>query len=127
MLCKQQIAEIKPQNLEVCRPWTFVSLDFAGPVLCKGVVNSRARRKCWILVYVDRSTKAVCLLACPGYDTASFLLRHEEFVARKGEPREIVSDQGSQLLSAGVILAKKELPKKKFIQGESEPKTYVIS
>ena len=110
VLCKQQIAEIKPQNLEVCKPWTFVSLDFAGPVLCKGVVNSRARRKCWILVYVDRSTKAVCLLACPGYDTASFLLRHEEFVARKGEPREIISDQGSQLLSAGVILAKKESP-----------------
>ena len=109
-LCKQQIAEIKPENLEVCRPWTYVALDFAGPIVSKGVVNARARRKCWVLVYVDRSTKAVCLLACPGYDTASFLLRHEEFVARKGDPAEIVSDQGSQLLAAGVILAKKESP-----------------
>ena len=109
-LCGQQIANIKPESLEVCRPWTFVSLDFAGPIICKGVVNARARRKCWILVYCCRSTKAVCLLAVPGYDTASFLIRHEEFVARKGEPKEIVSDQGSQLLAAGVVMAKKDFP-----------------
>ena len=46
--CKQQMAKIKPQNLELCRPWTNISLDFAGPVVCKGVVNARARRKCWV-------------------------------------------------------------------------------
>ena len=110
-MCSQQIAKIKPQNLEICRPWTYISLDFAGPIICKGVVNARARRKCWVLVYVCRNTKAVCLLATFGYDTASFLLRHEEFVARKGAPKEIVSDQGSQLVAAGEIIAnKKETP-----------------
>ena len=109
-MCSQQIAHIKPENLEVCRPWTFVSLDFAGPISCKGVVNARARRKCWILVYCCRSTKAVCLLPVAGYDTASFLVRHEEFVARKGEPKEIVTDQGSQLVAAGLVLAKKDSP-----------------
>ena len=76
-LSGQQIANIKPESLEVCRPWTYVSLDFSGPVVCKGVVNARARRKCWILVYCCRSTKAVCFLAVPGYDTESFLIRHE--------------------------------------------------
>ena len=38
------------------------------------------------------------------------MLRHEEFIARKGDTAEIVSDQGSQLLAAGVVLAKKESP-----------------
>ena len=104
----QQMAEIKPESLQMCKPWTFVSLDFAGPISCKGVVNARARKKCWILVYVCRNTKAVCLLATAGYDTASFLLRHEEFVARKGAPLEIVSDQGSQLVAASGIISKKE-------------------
>ena len=56
----QQIAKLKPENVEICKPWTYVSLDFCGPITCKGVVNSRARRKCWVLVYVCRSTKAVC-------------------------------------------------------------------
>ena len=109
-LSGQQMARIKPENVQVCRPWTFVSLDFAGPVICKGVVNARARRKCWILVYVCRNTKAVCLLATAGYDTATFLLRHEEFVARKGAPKEIVSDQGTQLVAASEIVGKKDTP-----------------
>ena len=61
-------------------------------------------------MYVDRSTRAVCLLATAGYDTASFLLRQPEFVARKGAPAEIVSDQGSQLLAAGAVMARKESP-----------------
>ena len=49
----------------------YVSLDFAGPVTCRGVVNARARRKCWILVFCGRSTKAVCLLAA-SYSTGLF-------------------------------------------------------
>ena len=109
-LCSQQIAMLKPESLAICRPWTYICIDFAGPVVCKGVVNARARKKCWVLVYVCRSTKAVCLLATAGYDTASFLLRHEEFVARKGSPKHIVSDQGSQLLAAGLVIVKKESP-----------------
>ena len=40
----------------------------------------------------------------------TFLLRHEEFVARKGSPIEIISDQESQLVAAGDIV-NKENPK----------------
>ena len=109
-MCSQQIAKMKPENLEMCKPWTYISLDFAGPVKVKGIVNPRTRKKCWILVYVCRNTKAVCLLATAGYDTASFLLRHEEFVARHGAPKEIVSDQGSQLIAAGDIISSMQVP-----------------
>ena len=73
-LLSQQIAMLKLESLQVCPPWTNVSLDFAGPILVKGVVNTRARRKCWIIVYVCQNTKAVCLLATSGYDTGNFLL-----------------------------------------------------
>ena len=107
-LSGQLMAKLKEESLSVCRPWSFVSIDFAGPVKVKGAVNSRAKMKCWIVVYVCRSTKAVCLLATCGYDTASFLLKHEEFVANHGAPASIVSDRGSQLVSAGRVLAEKE-------------------
>ena len=40
----------------------------------------------------------------------TLLLRHEEFVARKGSPIEIISDQESQLVAAGDIV-NKENPK----------------
>ena len=106
----QQMASLCPESSTVCPPWTYVSLDYAGPVIIKGEVNKRSRGKGWILVYVCRSTKAVCLLPTAGYDTASFLVRHREFVARKGRPRSIVSDRGTQLVKSGIILAEKDSP-----------------
>ena len=72
----------------------------AGPNLVKGAVNARSKMKCWMLIYCCRSTKAVVILPTCGYDTQSFLLRHEEFCAKHGAPQSIVSDRGSQLVSA---------------------------
>lgn len=109
-LAGQQMALLREESLQCCPPWTFISLDFAGPVVIKGEVNVRSRGKSWILIYVCRSTKAVCLLATSGYSTADFLCKHEEFVARKNKPKKIVSDRGSQLVRAGIVLAEKEKP-----------------
>ena len=107
-LASQRMSMIKEESLTVCPPFTYISLDFAGPLIIKGAVNARASMKCWILVYCCRSTKAVEILPTCGYSTQSFLLRHEEFVARHGPPQSIVSDRGSQLVSAGLVLAKKK-------------------
>ena len=107
-LSSQRMALYKEESLQVCRPWTNISLDFAGPVIIKGDVNSRSRKKSWILVIVCRNTKAVCLLATSGYSTCDFLCKWEEFVARKGNPKSVVSDRGSQLVRAGMVLAEKE-------------------
>ena len=109
-LASQQMALYKEESMQVCRPWTNISLDFAGPVLIKGDVNTRSRGKSWILVLVCRNTKAVCLLATSGYSTADFLCKWEEFISRKGKPRSVVSDRGSQLVRAGMVLAEKEKP-----------------
>jgi len=107
----QQMAELKEESSIVCPPWTFICLDYAGPAEIRGEVNKRSRGKVWILVYVCRSTKAVCLLPTAGYDTAAFLCRHEEFIARKGQPRTIVSDRGTQLVKSGIVLADKKTPR----------------
>ena len=42
-LSNQQMANIRDESLQPCPPWTFVSLDFAGPVIIKGEVNARSR------------------------------------------------------------------------------------
>ena len=46
----QQMASLCPESSTVCPPWTYVSLDYAGPVIIKGEVNKRSRGKGWILV-----------------------------------------------------------------------------
>ena len=53
---------------------------------------------------------AVCLLATSGYSTSDFLSKHEELVFRKGRPKSIVSDCGTQLVSAGIVISNKDLP-----------------
>ena len=108
-LASQQMSMLKNESLSVCPPFSYVSLDFAGPIIVKGAVNSRAKLKCWMLVYCCRSTKAVEILPTCGYSTQDFLLRHEEFISRRGSPQTIVSDRGMQLVSAGIVLAKKSI------------------
>ena len=106
----QQMAELKEESSTICPPWTFICLDYAGPASIKGEVNTRSRGKAWVLVYTCRSTKAVCLLATAGYSTSHFLSRHAEYVARKGKPRSIVTDRGTNLVKGAITLAEKEMP-----------------
>ena len=103
---------LREAQLSVCPPWTYCSLDFAGPVKVGGEVQKRITLKCWILVYVCQSTRAVCLLLTSGYSTSDFLVKHEEFCSRKGIPHKILSDRGSQLVAGSISVAKKDVPDK---------------
>ena len=96
-LLKQQMGKVREETVTMCPPWTYVSLDYAGPVVIKGEVNVRSRGKSWILVFVCKSTKAVCLLPTAGYDTASFLCKFEEFQARKGPQIKLLLIEGLSL------------------------------
>ena len=109
-LQSQQMARLTEESSTICPPWTFISLDYVGPFIIRGEINKRSRAKCWIIVYICRSTKAVCLLPTSGYDTESFLVRHEEFVARKGQPKSIVSDRGTNLVKSGIVIAERNSP-----------------
>ena len=111
-LLGQQMAQLQEETVSICPPWTFVSLDYAGPVSIKGEINTRSRGKGWILVYVCKSTKAVCLLLTSGYDTASFLTKHEEFRARVGDQKTITTDRGTQLIRGGIVLEKHDVSPK---------------
>ena len=100
----QQMALIRDEQLQPCPPFTHVALDYMGPLMMHDEIKKRVTMKVWVLVYVCRSTRAVCLLAVPGYNTDKFLLRHREFVFRFGNPQTIVSDRGTSLVKAGMIL-----------------------
>ena len=106
----QQMGMLKEAQLTVCPPWTNVSLDFAGPVKVGGEVQKRITMKCWILVYMDQASRAVCLLLTSGYSTADFLVKHEEFCNRKGIPSRIISDRGTQLVAGSIAVAEKDMP-----------------
>ena len=101
----QQMADLPPEIPSPAPPFTTTALDYAGPFKVRSEVNTRSRMKVWVLLYGCLATRALCLLTVAGYDTDSFLLRHQEFVARHGNPARIYSDRGTNLVKAGATLS----------------------
>ena len=67
------MADIPAHQLKPCPPFTYISLDFAGPYKVKAMGNSRAYVKSWGLVIVCQNTRAIRMYATAGYSTDDFL------------------------------------------------------
>ena len=98
------MADIPRHQLRPCPPFTYISLDFAGPYSVKAMGNSRAYMKSWGLVIICQNTRAVKILATAGYSTDDFLTTFLRFTASHGNPLLVVSDAGNQLIKAGKLI-----------------------
>ena len=88
-------------------PWTHVCIDLMAPMSVK------ARMKCWPIVVVCMQTGATHLMLSHNYGTEAFLLQWSGFTALRGHPKLVISDRGSQLVSAASKLSwtRKEDPR----------------
>merc|ERR1712018_735972 len=74
-----------------------VSVDFAGPFLTsQGRGRSKAKR--YLTVFSCQLTRAVYLLITYSLDAADCLEAFLKFMLRKGVPKTIVSDRGTNLM-----------------------------
>ena len=94
-LTKQIMADIPQHQLRPCPPFSFISIDFAGPYRVKAMGNSRAFLKVWGLVIICQNSRAVKMLATAGYSTDDFLTAYLRFTSNFGCPLLVVSDSGS--------------------------------
>ena len=105
-LLEQQMGDLPAERVAVgSKPFTYVCLDFMGPVDCKSMVNSRAHMKVYPLLIVCQSTGALHTEVAHKYSTSAFLLAWDHFTSRRGYPGKVFSDKGSQLTSAGNMVA----------------------
>jgi len=83
--------------------FTYVGLDFAGPLYVKtqGLV---AEKKVWICLYTCCVVRAVHLDLVPNMTVEAFLRCFRRFTSRRGFPRRIVSDNGKTLKSAANVI-----------------------
>ena len=105
-LSKQLMADIPEHQLYPCPPFTYVSLDFAGPYQARAMGNSRSFIKLWGLVIICQNTRAVKMYATAGYSTDDFLTAYHRFTANHANPLMVVSDAGSQMKKAGEVVEK---------------------
>jgi Pao retrotransposon peptidase./Putative peptidase (DUF1758)./Integrase core domain./Protein of unknown function (DUF1759). len=88
------------------RPFTTTGVDFAGPF---NVRVPRLRKplisKGYLCLFVCASTKAVHLEFASELSTSSFLAAFDRFIARRGLPRTMLSDQGRNFVGAETQLS----------------------
>lgn len=86
-------------------PFSMVGIDYAGPFTIKDRKGRGCKcLKCYICVFVCFSTKALHLELVTSLSSESFLLVLKRFIARRGRPHEIFSDNGRTFVGANAEL-----------------------
>ena len=83
------------------RPFTHTGIDYAGPYLVRSSSGRGIKsHKAWISVFICFAVKAIHLELVHDYSTASFLAAFRRFVARRGIPTDVYSDNGPNFRGA---------------------------
>ncbi|XP_052890062.1 uncharacterized protein LOC128298349 [Anopheles moucheti] len=92
------MGDIPRQRIAVYQQaFTYTGLDYFGPIL---VVVRRHSEKRWGALFTCLTTRAVHLEVAHALTTASCILAIRRFIARRGSPREIISDRGTNFVGA---------------------------
>ena len=78
-------------------PFSNTVVDYFGPFL---VPIRRSTEKRWGFLFTCLTTRAVHIEVVPSLDTSSSVMGVERFIARQGTPTTIMSDNGTNFVSA---------------------------
>ncbi|CAI5670381.1 unnamed protein product [Oreochromis niloticus] len=88
-----KMADLPSSSLRLHRPAFYsTGVDCFGPYLVK---MGRRTEKRWGIIFKCLTTHAVYLDLLASMDTDSFLMSLRHFIARRGKPFELLSDQGT--------------------------------
>ena len=95
---KQKMADLPTQRLVPFEsPFTITGVDCFGPFMVKRARTEVKRYGCLFCCF---STRAIHLELLDSLETDSFLNAFRRFVARRGMPREVWSDNGTNFVGA---------------------------
>ena len=88
-------------------PFEYTGLDYLGPFYIKIYSedsNQPTVKKVWVCLFTCLAVRAIHLELIEDLSTQEFLLGLRRFIARRGMPRQIVSDNAKQFKTASVVL-----------------------
>lgn len=104
---QQLMGDLPPSRIHRARPFERVGTDFAGPIPTKCEHKRKSRTfKSYICLFICMCTKAVHLEAVSDLSTAAFIAAMRRFVARRGLPSDVFSDNGKNFIGANSYLKK---------------------
>ena len=90
-------------------PFEYTGLDYFGPLYIKHYSaegEAPATMKVWVCLFTCFTVRAVHLELINDMSTEEFLLCFRRFIARRGIPRQILSDNAKQFKTASTVLNK---------------------
>ncbi|XP_055543621.1 uncharacterized protein LOC129729163 [Wyeomyia smithii] len=97
---KQMTGQLPFQRTTPARPFAVTGVDYAGPVYLKPIHKRAAAYKAYLSIFVCFVTKAVHIELVGDLSTAAFLTALRRFIARRGCPLHIHSDNGKNFEGA---------------------------
>ena len=98
---QQLMANLPSERVNASPPFTYCGMDFAGPFETKmGYVRKPTILKAHICIFICLSTKAIHLEVTTEQSTEAFEKALQRFIARRGCPRHLYSDNGGGFIGA---------------------------
>ena len=93
-----EMADLPVERVARIFPFANTGLDYAGPFVVK--VGYRKTEKRWLCLFTCLATRAVHLEVAASLDTQSCMNAISRFIARRGRPLKILSDNGTNFVGA---------------------------
>ena len=103
---QQKMGQLPSPRVNPALAFIHCGVDYAGPFLLKrGNPRKPTMTKGYLAVFVCLTTKAIHLEVVSSASTEAFIATLKRFVARRGQPRHLYSDHGSNFIGARNELA----------------------
>ncbi|XP_066152747.1 uncharacterized protein [Euwallacea fornicatus] len=100
------LGHLPPSHVTVGSVFSIVGVDYMGPLNIRDKKGRGSRLpKCYVSVFICFVTKALHLELMSDLSSESFLLAFRRFVARRGRPSHVYSDNGTNFVGANRKLA----------------------
>lgn len=99
---EQRMADLPPERLKICPPFTYVGLDVFGPwtVTTRRTRGGQAENKRWVIMFTCMSSRAVHLEVIETMDTSSCINALRRFFVLRGPAKQLHSDCGTNFVGA---------------------------
>ena len=99
-LLTQIMGNLPADRLIASRPFLVCGVDFCGPVFTSLKIRGRPPYKSYVAIYVCFTSKAVHIELVGDLSTDCFLLSLKRFIARRGVPKVMYSDNATNFVGA---------------------------
>ncbi|XP_054745734.1 uncharacterized protein LOC129250115 [Anastrepha obliqua] len=99
-LVEHIMADLPKERIQASRPFIVTGVDYCGPFYYKPEVRNKSPQKCYVSVFICFATKAVWMELVRDLSTGAFIDALKRFIATRGIPKCIWSDNATNFVGA---------------------------